>query len=88
MKFLDGTFTFWTAHYGSWANDKRIIFRVRSDSSPRIRAYQKEIKFYDRILPAQEEEISAWLGSHPDYMPINQEFDDLVFRGDYDTEVA
>lgn len=67
-KFNDGIFTFWTALYGSWANDKQIVFRVRSDNTPRIRASEKSIKYYDRLLPSTDQQIQAWFDSHPDYI--------------------
>jgi hypothetical protein len=65
--FRDGNFKFYTAHYGSWAGDKRIVFRVRLDTTPVIRAEQKGIKFYDRLYPASITEVDAWIMSHADY---------------------
>jgi len=66
-RFKDGVFTFWTAHYGSWARDARIVFRVREDSTPEKRAEQKSIRCWDRLFPAQEDEIEQWRNSHKDY---------------------
>jgi hypothetical protein len=72
MTFQDGTFGFYAAHYGSWAQDKKIIFRVREDSNPRKRAEEKGIKNYDRIFPATEYEVKRWLDGHPqpEFQPI------------------
>jgi len=58
--FNDGTFRFFTAHYGSWKNDIRIVFRVRIDRDPQSRAAEKNINQYDRLLPASENEIQQW----------------------------
>ena len=66
-QFVDGTFRFYTACFGSWAGDARIVFRVREDTTPKIRAKQKGIKNYDRLLPATKEEIDMWLEEHDDY---------------------
>ena len=66
-KFKDGDFRFYSAHYGSWNNDRIIIFRVRMDSNPKKRAEEKSIKYYDLILKATDEEINLWLKTHPDY---------------------
>ncbi|KKM16784.1 hypothetical protein LCGC14_1682320 [marine sediment metagenome] len=63
--FKDGRFLFYTAHYGSWANDKRIVFRVRYDTDPTTRAKEKDIKHYDRLLKSTDVEIIAWLNRHP-----------------------
>ena len=41
-QFQDGTFSFFTAEYGSWARDQRIVFRVRTDREPKERAAEKE----------------------------------------------
>jgi hypothetical protein len=57
MRFRDGEFGFYTAHYGSWANDARVVFRVRTDRNPRERAREKGIQGFDRIVPASEKEI-------------------------------
>ena len=65
--FCDGVFSFWTAHYGSWANDKRIVFRVRIDRIPKDRAKDKSIIDYDRLLPSEDDEIEAWRQSHFNY---------------------
>ena len=65
-QFRDGSFSFWTALYGSWANDKKIVFRVRNDRKPMARAKEKVIEHYDRIVPSTKEEIDMWLASHPD----------------------
>jgi len=58
--------TFWTAHYGSWAQDARIVFRVRNDRIPKERAAEKNIMHYDRLYPATPEEISGWNDTHRD----------------------
>lgn len=65
--FQDGVFSFWTAHYGSWNNDVRIVFRVREDSTVMERATQKGIKCYDRLLRSTQEEVAKWLEGHPNY---------------------
>ena len=67
IKFKDGNFTFYTAHYASWARDARIVFRVREDTTPAQRAEEKEIQYYDRLLKSTPEEIIMWLESHRDY---------------------
>ncbi len=59
--FKDGKFKFYTAEYGSWANDKRIVFRVRADRNPRERAIEKNIKQFDRIIPSTNHEIEQYL---------------------------
>ncbi len=64
--FKDGDFTFWTATYGSWQKDARVVFRVRSDNEPRKRAAEKGIRFYDRVVPSWPDDIAAWLIGHPD----------------------
>lgn len=66
--FSDGKFSFWTAQYGSWARDRRIVFRVREDNTPLRRAVEKEIANYDRIIPATEAEIDAWEDAHPTFI--------------------
>ena len=66
-KFHDGQFRFCTAHYGSWANDQRIVFRVRIDSTPEKRAAEKGIMYYDRLFPSYPDEIQAWKDGHPTY---------------------
>ena len=68
--FQDGEFSFYTALYGSWANDQKIVFRVRADRDPKERAKEKEIKGWDRIVPATNDEIQAWLASHPTYKEL------------------
>ena len=68
--FGDGEFNFWTAHYGSWAHDMRIVFRVRTDTTPKGRAVQKDIKNYDRILPALPYEIERWYETHPGFQEV------------------
>ena len=60
----DGVFTFWTAQYGSWANDRRIVFRVRIDTTPNERATEKDIKGYDRLVPATDWETAMWIRGH------------------------
>ena len=70
MTFKDGKFEFYTAHYGSWARDMRIVFRVRNDTTAKNRALEKSIEFYDRLLPSTETEIKSWLNSHNDYKEV------------------
>jgi len=70
--FTDGEFQFWTARYGSAFNDAKIVFRVRADRIPSERAKEKNIVGYDRLYPASENEIDAWLQSHPSFKVINQ----------------
>lgn len=65
--FKDGVFFFYTAHYGSWARDIRIVFRVRVDRLPKERAEEKEIFYYDRLIPSTQEEIDEWVVSHLDF---------------------
>lgn len=65
--FHDGKFQFYTAYYGSWANDARLVFRVRTDTDPKTRAQQKDIKYYDRLIPSTGSEIQNWLDGHPDF---------------------
>ena len=67
MKFKDGEFDFYTAHYGSWEQDKKIVFRVRHNKFSSNRAKEKGIEYYDKIFPATEYEIAEWFKSHPDY---------------------
>ena len=64
FKFKDGIFSFWTAQFGSSHNDARIVFRVREDSQPKIRAKEKGIEGFDRIYPALPYEILKWMISH------------------------
>jgi hypothetical protein len=70
VSFEDGKFSFWTAHYGSWAGDKRIVFRVREDRTPKERADEKDIDGWDRILPASPHEEAMWRISHPTFKPL------------------
>jgi len=65
FKFEDGIFSFHTAMYGSWNLDRRIVFRVRLDSSPRLRVEEKNIKYYDCIVPSSQFEIDLWHKNHP-----------------------
>jgi len=65
--FKDGFYSFHAAHYGSWAGDKRVVFRVRRGRVPKVRAAEKGIDCYDRILKASPRQIQAWLDSHPGY---------------------
>jgi hypothetical protein len=72
-KFADGEFYFYTATYGSWARDKRIVFRVRKDNIPEKRAEEKGIKYYDRLLQSTPDEIERWLKfKYPNYQPIKE----------------
>lgn len=66
-RFSDGQFEFYTAYYGSWARDIRIVFRVRIDRDPKQRAKEKGIENYDRIIPSTEAETAHWFRTHPDY---------------------
>jgi len=65
--FKDGQFRFYTALYGSWNHDRRIVFRVRTDTTPKKRACEKSIKYYDRLVPSSMQEISAWLRGHLEF---------------------
>ena len=65
LRFPDGRFTLYTAQYGSWTNDQRIVFRVRVDRDPHERAGEKGIRDFDRLVPASTQEIAWWLESHP-----------------------
>ena len=65
--FKDGKFSFYTAIFGSWNKDRRLVFRVREDSSPRKRAKEKGIKGYDRIFLASNQEIRHWINTHSNY---------------------
>ena len=67
--FSDGLFSFWTAHYGSWAGDKRVIFRVRVDRFPKDRAREKGIVDWDRLLPATDIETGYWKDDHDHLLP-------------------
>ncbi len=66
-RFADGDFRFYVATFGSWADDARIVFRVRVDRDPRQRAAEKAICGYDRVLPLKLEGdyVTRWLISHP-----------------------
>jgi len=66
-KFIDGIFVFYTAIYGSWQNDARIVFRVRIDRDPKERAKEKNIKYFDRIILSNKNEIVNWFNSHLKY---------------------
>ena len=67
-EFLDeGKFTFWVAQYGSWANDCRFTFRVRTDRNLLDRASEKLPNGWDKLLPANQTEIQGWLTRHPQY---------------------
>lgn len=71
-QFNDGRFRLVAAQYGSWANDKRIVFRVREDRGVKERAIEKGIKFYDRVFPATDQEVQQWLDVHPDHKIIDE----------------
>lgn len=43
-RFADGDFRFYVATFGSWADDARIVFRVRVDRDPHERAGEKGIR--------------------------------------------
>jgi len=68
--FSDGVFSFHTVIYGSWAGDKRIVFRVRSDRNPIERAAEKQIRNYDRVVPSTQQEIDAWFFSHSGFVGV------------------
>ena len=67
MKFTDGEFDFYTAHYGEWANYKLVVFRVRTDRVPKDRAYEKGMSWFDKLIPSTHDEIKAWLKYHPEF---------------------
>jgi hypothetical protein len=73
-EFNDGCYNFYTAIYGSWANDKIVLFRVKVGVDPKLRAEQKEIKYYDRLIILDKYDeikqkiwVEKWLESHPGY---------------------
>lgn len=59
--FIDGSFVFHVAQYGSWAKDARVVFRVRIDRDKYDRAKEKGIVHYDRIFFATSEMIDRWI---------------------------
>jgi hypothetical protein len=61
--FRDGVFTFWIALYPGYG----IVFRVRDDSVPAVRAIQKGIVGWDKVVPAYEEQVQKWVQTHKDY---------------------
>ena len=63
--FEDGQFRFCTASFGSWCQDRRIVFRVRVDTTAKVRAAEKGITCFDRLLPSTQAEIEAWEIGHP-----------------------
>ena len=63
-QFCDGIFEFYTAHCGSYSRDKRIVFRVREDTTPEERAKEKKIENYDLLLPSTDEEVKSWMEGH------------------------
>lgn len=65
--FKDGEFRFFTAMYGSWNNDKRIVFRVRTDTTTEATAKENQIVNYDRIVKSSDEEIKTWLSENPQF---------------------
>ena len=69
----DGEFSFHCARYGSWNGDAQIIFRVREDTNPEVRAQEKGIEFYDRIVPATPEQIILWLVDHAPHYHFEKE---------------
>ena len=66
-KFDDGEFKFYTAIYGAWNDDKRIVFRVRIDRVPEDRAKEHNIRNYDVLTLSTKSEIEDWLKTHPLY---------------------
>ncbi len=67
--FSDGIFSFWAAKYGSWTNNDTIIYRVRQDTTPEKRAWEKGIKLYDMLVPATAAQIRLWMEAHPNLIP-------------------
>lgn len=67
LRFGDGRFALYTAEYGSWAGDARIVFRVRADRDPQKRAAEKGIRHFDALRLSTPREIGRWLISHPDF---------------------
>lgn len=63
--FSDGVFRFYTAHYGSWAGNKREILRVKSGQNPLVAAAEVGINLFDRFKGSTKEEIEIWLREHP-----------------------
>jgi hypothetical protein len=62
------TYNFYVAEYGSWNNDRKIVFRVREGKDIHERTKEKGIKFYDRIwLCNNMDYIQMWLDSHIGY---------------------
>lgn len=62
------TYNFYMVEYGSWNNDKKMVFRVRNGRNPHERAKEKGIKYYDRLgLCTNKDYIQMWLDSHTDY---------------------
>ena len=78
FEFEDGTFYFFCAYYGSWAGDKEVVFRVRNDTTPKVRAEQKGIGCYDRLVQCHPSNsydlnmINAWLEVHKDRPVLNR----------------
>ena len=76
-------YNFYLAEDGSSFNDKKIIFRVREGIDPKLRAEQKGIKYWDRILPCTYEPfIQLWLDNHPDYK-LEVRLEDLLLKSLY-----
>ena len=65
-------YNFYMATYGSTFGDKKIIFRVREGIDPKVRAKEKGIKWYDRIVPCTYQDyIHMWLDTHKEYELIS-----------------
>lgn len=71
--FRDGRFSLWAALYDTSLLPRRTVFRVREDSTPRIRAAEKGIAGYKSLRPATHDEVVAWLRMHPDYPVLEKE---------------
>ena len=70
-KMIDGEFSFWVAEYGSSYGDARVVFRVRSDRTPKDRAFEKNIRGWDRLVPANQNQVAAWFESHQKFKKVN-----------------
>lgn len=72
FSFNDGHYRFFTAQYGSWAADKRIVYRVQVEKDHFERAREKGITGFDRIFPASDDEIVAWKKDHPELQTVEK----------------
>ena len=62
-EFGDGVFSFHTAIQ---EDGSRVVFRSRNDRWPSVRAGEKGVE-YKLLLNSSDEEVEAWLQSHPDF---------------------